>query len=211
MPESFFSLFSLQSVSIGRRSSGFYIIAVLMILSILFAFALFTIFKAKIYQNAINTKKLILMLERKDSAWKYTDICKRATNTYFAVQKILSSANVSYMSDYITNEFSEEFKGKLLISSAGLKSSSKYKLKEIKPISVYDDTDDTLDHVWFYVNGKSTNYSVDSILDTQLPGNDNKIVYSGEYWQFVRGECGWMLNKIISVNEVDDIRTLSKL
>ncbi len=185
--------------------------AIYVVLAILTALLLFTIFKIKLSINAINTKKLILMLERKDSAWKYTNICKRANNTYFAVHKMLLTGNISCISEYITEDFCEVFKEKLLLSSAKRNPSAKIKLKEIKPVVVHDDTDDNLDCVWFYINGNSTNYNIDDMLNELLPQNSKDIVYSGEYWQFVRRAQVWMLNKILSVNEVENLNSLEKL
>ncbi len=203
--------FGFQVVLMSTSQVEMLVTAIYVVLAILTALILFVIYKLKLSKNAINTKILVLMLERKDGAWKYKNLCKRAKDVYFAVHKMLLSRNVSFISEYITEDFCDEFKEKLLVSTASRNASAKIKLKEIMPVAVYDDMDDKLDYVWFYINGNSTNYNIDDMLSDMLPKNSNKIVYIGEYWQFVRSECGWMLNKIMSVNEVDDIRNLPKL
>lgn len=178
---------------------------ILIVLAALSALAAFAVFRIKLSRQARNTKKLISMLERKDSAWKYQTICEQARNTYFAVHKILVSADMSCASEYMSEKFFTEFREKLSLPKMNNNASDIIRLKEIVPVAVHDDTDDRFDCVWFYINGNSTNCSIDTVINEQLTKKSRETAESGEYWQFVRGGKGWMLNKILQANEKDKI------
>lgn len=78
------------------------------------------------------------------------------------------------------------------------------KLLKALPVAVYDDADNTRDHVWFYIHGKMVDY----IIDTQTGAKRSGSTTPGrfvEYWQFIRKEDRWVLHKILQKDESDQI------
>ncbi|MBQ8474244.1 MAG: TIM44-like domain-containing protein [Clostridia bacterium] len=196
--------FVCYSIAAGKSEFSLFSI-VIVALAALSAFIAFVVFRYKLSKKARNAKKLISMLERKDDSFKYETLNKTVREAYFMVQKSLASGDLSYLSEYVSEDFANEFKEKLLFARTNADNYGKYKLKEIVPVVVNNDSDDSRDHIWFYVNGNSTNYDVDVIIDNQFGSNNKGAKMPGEYWQFVRGHKGWVLNKILLSNEYDNL------
>ena len=79
------------------------------------------------------------------------------------------------------------------------------RLIDVQPVSVYDNEDDALDHIWFYIEGSMIDYTVDTLTNAKISGNVFPESFV-EYWQFTREpNRRWVLNKILQKEEAEQI------
>ena len=165
------------------------------------------IFRFKLSKSARNSRKLMRMLDNTDSAWKYKNILPQVKETFFAVQRAWASLDMEGAKDYISEEIYDNFQTKLNWMKYRKQQNilENIRLIEIVPVSVYDNQDDSLDHVWFFIKGRMIDYIIDTESGEKISGNDlpEKFV---EYWKFTRKENGkWVLDKILQEDEKDKI------
>ena len=165
------------------------------------------VFRLRLSRYARNTKKLMSLLQKKDSAWKYKYIQRQVRATYFAVQKAWSHLDMQpakqYMSDSLYNTFQTQLNWMKVKNQRNVLKN--VRLREAVPVSVYDDRDDSLDHVWFYIKGRMIDYTVDTQTNQKLEGVSVPESFC-EYWQFIRTEENrWVLNQILQEDEADQI------
>ncbi|MBQ8575263.1 MAG: Tim44 domain-containing protein [Clostridia bacterium] len=194
----------------GGYGTGYRTVLDDIIFGILFIFSLFgtaIIFRFKLSKYAINTKRLLNLLQTQDSAWKYKDIQKQVRETYFIVQKSWTALDMKPAQDYMSDALYEKFCTKLdwMKYREERNVLKRIKLYEAVPVSVYDDNDDSRDYVWFYISGSMVDYMIDTTTNLKISGTTVPEVF-GEYWQFVRKNNGrWVLNKILQKDESDQI------
>lgn len=165
------------------------------------------IFRFKLSKYAVNTKRLLNLLEKQDSVWKYKNIQKQVKETYFAVQKAWGCLDMTPAKEYMSDDLYEKFCTKIdwMIYRNEKNVLKRIKLIEAVPVSVYDDDDDNFDYVWFYISGSMIDYVIDTTTNLKKSGNTAPAIF-GEYWQFVRKNNGrWVLNKILQKDESDQI------
>lgn len=177
---------------------------------ILFVFAAFgtsIIFGIKLSKSARSSKKLMKMLQNKDGAWKYKNIYDQVKKTYYIVQKCWTNMDMLPAKSYMSEELYQNFNTKLNWMDY---KNQRNVLKMIRlidaiPVSVYDNDDDKLDHVWFYIEGSMIDYTVDKFTNAIISGKVYPERFE-EYWQFTReSDRRWVLNKILQKHEEDQI------
>lgn len=174
---------------------------------ILFSSGAAIIFRFKLSKYARNTKKLMSLLETKDNAWKYKDIQKQVNDTFYIVQKAWTGLDMQPAQNYMSEELYESFNTKISWMSFRNQRNvlKNIKLLEAVPVSVYDNDDDSLDYVWFYIKGRMVDYMIDTQTNLKISGKTSAESF-GEYWQFIRTADGrWVLNKILQKDEADQI------
>lgn len=165
------------------------------------------IFRFKLFKYSKNTKKLMSMLEKKDSAWKYKKIQKQVHDAYFLIQKSWSNMDMTPAKRVMSEDLYESFQTKLNWMSFKNQKNvlQKIKLIEAVPVSLYDDENNTYDHVWFYITGSMVDYIIDTTTNMKINGKTSSKKFS-EYWQFTRKDNGiWVLNKILQKDEAYQI------
>lgn len=178
--------------------------------AIFFASALFgsvIIYRFRISKYARNTRKLMNMLQKKDSAWKYKQIQKQVKVIYYALQNAWSETDLVPVKHYLSDELFESYQTKLSWMKYRKQRNvlKNIKLIEAVPVSVYDSDDDTKDYVWFYIKGRMVDYIIDTQTNLKVSGSTVPESFV-EYWQFIRSENGkWILNKILQKDEANEI------
>lgn len=165
------------------------------------------IYRFRLSKYARNTKKLLAMLERRDSAWKYKNIQRQVKTAYFAVQKAWTAMDLSISKAYMSAELMDNFHTKLSWMQYQRRKNvlKKVKLSEAIPVALNDDPDDSKDYVWFYIKGRMVDYTIDTDTGAVVDGSTMADSFE-EYWQFTRvGGGGWVLNKILQKDEADQI------
>lgn len=165
------------------------------------------ILRARLSHSARNSRKLMKMLENKDSAWKYKDIQKRVRKAYFIIQNCWSEGDMHHARAYMSETLYEEFQGKLAVMKRDNERNvlEKIKLKDAMPVFVYDSQVDFQDMVWFRIKGSMVDYKINTEIQQELYGETYKGTFI-EYWQFLRNEQGeWVLNRILQEDEVGNI------
>lgn len=165
------------------------------------------VFRFKLSKSARNSRKLMKMLDNKDSAWKYKNILSQVRKTYFSVQNAWNSLNLDDAKEHMSDELYKNFRTKLDWMKYRKQQNvlKNIRLLEVVPVSVYDSEDDSLDYIWFYIKGRMIDYIIDTESQEKISGNDlpEKFV---EYWKFTRKENGqWVLDKILQENEKEQI------
>lgn len=164
-------------------------------------------FRLRLSRSARNTKRLMALLEKKDSAWKYKHLQHRVRVSYFAIQKAWSRLDMQpsrqYLSESLYNTFQTQLNWMKVKNQQNIL--KHVRLREAIPVAVHDDPDDSLDHVWFYIKGRMIDYTVDTQTGQRLEGNPFPESFC-EYWQFVRVEGNlWVLNQILQEDQAQEI------
>ncbi|MBQ8828414.1 MAG: Tim44 domain-containing protein [Clostridia bacterium] len=165
------------------------------------------VFRLKLFKYSRNSKKIIKMLQTKDSAWKYKNIEKQVHDAYFIIQNSWTNMDMQPAQGYMSEELYERFKTKLSWMECRKQKNvlKKIRLIEVTPVSVYDDENDKMDYVWFYIKGSMIDYMIDTETNLKISGNTSAESFE-EYWQFVRNsESSWVLNKILQKDESGEI------
>lgn len=171
------------------------------------AFGTSIMFGIKLSRSARNSKKLMKMLQNKDGAWIYKDVEKQVKQTYHIVQKCWTNMDMSPAKAYMSEELYESFNTKLnWMAYKNQRNVLKMiRLIDAQPVSVYDNKDDSLDHIWFYIEGSMIDYTVDTLTNAKISGNIYPESFV-EYWQFTReSNRRWVLNKILQKDQEDQI------
>lgn len=167
----------------------------------------FILFRLKLSKSEINSRKLMKMLDNKDSAWKDKNILPQIKETYFSVQNAWTSLDMSTAKEYMSEELYRNFQTKLDWMKYRKQQNilKNIKLTESIPVSVHDDADDSSDYIWFYIKGRMVDYIINT--ETQEITDGNTLPQSFvEYWKFVRRPNGrWVLDKILQEDEKDEI------
>lgn len=161
----------------------------------------------KLFKYGRNTKKLMKMLEKKDSAWKYKNLQKRVRNAYFLIQKSWTAMDMTPAEGVMSKSLFDEFQTKLAWMEYRRQRNvlKRIRLSEAVPVSVYDDENNELDYVWFYIKGSMADYIINTETNETVSGSTSSEGFA-EYWQFTRNSKGdWVLNKILQEDEADKI------
>lgn len=161
----------------------------------------------KVLRSAINSKRYLKLLSKKDVSWKYKNIEKQAITTFYSVQDSWTNMNMEPSKEYMSKELYESFVIKLNFMEANNKRNvlKMINLIDIKPISIYDDEDDTKDFVWFYIKGFMIDYTINTETKEKIDGTEFPTSFV-EFWEFTRkGKDKWVLSKIKQKDEADTI------
>ncbi len=150
--------------------------------------------------------KAMRKLVKKDSAWKYKNILKTVKNAFYYIQKAWTDMNLPSASNYLSSDLYSKFQTELNWMEYTKEKNilKKIKLLDALPVYVYDDPDNSKDYIWFYIKGKMVDYTINTETNQILSGNKIPASFV-EYWQFIRKENTWVLNKILQEDENDQI------
>lgn len=164
------------------------------------------VFYIKMTKYSRKSKKLMKQMKQSDNAWKYKDISRTVTDCYFAVQTAWADMDMTPASQYMSEELFDSFQIKL--------NWMKYRkekniLKDIRliqalPVAVHDDSDNSRDFIWFYIKGRMVDYTIDTETQLKVGGKTSPASFV-EFWQFIRKDDNWVLNKILQKNESEQI------
>ena len=164
------------------------------------------VFYIQLTKRSRRSKKLMKKMMESDSAWKFKDISKTVSDGFYAIQKAWTEMDMSPAAKYMSDELYESFQTQL--NWMGYKKQKnvleKISLLDALPVAVHDDADNSRDFVWFYIKGRMVDYTVDTDSQMKISGKTTPSSFV-EYWQFVRREDNWVLNKILQKNESGQI------
>lgn len=152
----------------------------------------YIVYERKLSKSARASKRIMNMLDQKDSAWKFKNIMPRFKQIFNIVKNAWSQADLSAAQEYTTYQMSEKLKTQLAWSDIRHQSHSlkHIKLLDARPVGVFDSHDDACDHIWFYVE-----WSAFENVDKY----NNSMVYKKhkEFWQLMRCRETWVLSDIV--------------
>lgn len=173
---------------------------------IIFAYLSVIVFRYKLSRRARKARKIIKAITKGDSSWKFKNVISNVDQGFCVIQNAWAERDMSLASEFVTEQFSQSLQTQL--------NWMKYKnqkniLKKIKllsalPVAVHDDPNDENDHIWFYIKGKMIDYVIDTETMKKLSGSTSPAKFE-EYWQYVRKDDKWLLNKILQIDEEDQI------
>ncbi len=166
------------------------------------------VFRFRLSRYARNTRRLLKLLQKKDSAWKYKHIQSRVKEAFYAIQRAWTASDMQPARQYLSASLFDSFQTKLSwMEIRGQRNVlERIRLIEAIPVALHDDEDDRQDFVWFYIKGRMVDYTVDTETDEVLDGSTMTSSFA-EYWQFTRtSENRWVLNQILQEDEGDSIR-----
>lgn len=176
---------------------------------IMMPFVLFSssiVFYVKLTKRSRKAKKLMKQMMQSDNAWKYKDISSTVKDSFIAIQVAWANMDMTSASQYISDELYDSFQTKLNWMSYRNEKNilENIQLIQALPVAVHDDSDNSRDYIWFYIKGKMIDYIIDTNTQLKVSGNTSSTSFV-EYWQFIRKEDKWVLNKILQKNESDQI------
>ncbi len=160
----------------------------------------YIIYEQKLSKSARASKKIMNMLDQKDSAWKFKNIMPRFKRVFFAVKNAWSQYNLDAANQFVTEAMSEKLKTQQAWAEMRQQSCElKYvKLLDARPVGVFDSYDDACDHIWFYIEWSALEN--DSMYDTSKTLKKHK-----EFWQLMRCGENWKLSDIIDKESGDNL------
>ena len=190
---------SSQSNPISKLISYFFITITILGSCIVFYF--------KVLKSAINSKRYLRILGKKEISWKYKSIERQAIETYYSVQESWTKMDMTDSKKYMSEDLYDSFIVKLNFMEMNNKRNvlKKIKLRDIKPVSIYDDENDDKDYVWFYIKGSMIDYIINTETNEVLEGKTYPTSFI-EFWKFTRkGKDKWILTKIKQQEEANTI------
>lgn len=189
-----------------RRREGSLLVDILILI-----FAPFLLFGSAIFfwwqttKRARKAKKLMKQMAESDNAWLFADMKAVVKEGFYAIQNAWAGLDMTPAAPYMSAALQEEFQTKLnWMKYRGERNVLQdIQLKKALPVAVYDDADNTKDQVWFYIKGKMIDYTVNE-AGVKISGSQSPSCFV-EYWQFVRRDDRWVLNKILQKNQSGQI------
>ena len=194
--------------STGRGSSDPISTVIGFVLFLLAGSAAAIVFRFRLSRYARNTKRLLRLLQKKDSAWKYKHMQSRVKEAFYAIQRAWTASDMQPARQYLSATLFDSFQTKLSwMKIRGQRNVlERIRLVEAIPVALHDDEDDRQDFVWFYIKGRMVDYTLDLETDEVLDGSTMTSSFA-EYWQFTRtAENRWVLDQILQEDEGDSIR-----
>lgn len=163
-------------------------------------------FYFKLSKRSRKSKKLIKQIQSSDNAWKFKNIQKTVEESFYAIQNAWTNLDMTDATKYLSDELLESFNIKLNWMKHRKEKNILKNITLLKtlPVSVYDDSDNSRDHIWFYIKGKMVDYTINTETMTKTDGSKSATSFV-EYWQYIRKDDRWVLNKILQKNEEDKI------
>ena len=161
----------------------------------------------RVLRSAINSKRYLKLLGKKDVSWNYKNIEKQVIATFYSVQESWTNMDMEPSKENMSKKLYDSFVIKLNHMEVCNKRNvlKKIKLIDIKPVSIYDDEDDEKDYVWFYIKGSMADYTINTETNEKIEGTEYPTRFV-EFWEFTRkGKDKWVLNKIKQKDEADSI------
>lgn len=196
---------SHHSSSTGRRATMLETLAGFILMPIMFFFSSI-VFYIQLTKRARKAKKLMRQMMQGDNAWKYKEISADVTDGYIAIQEAWAHMDMTPAAKYMSAELFDKFQTQLNWTKYKNQKHVMENIQLVKalPVSVHDDKDDSRDYVWFYIKGRMVDYTIDTTTQLIVQGSSSPSSFV-EYWQFVRKDGRWVLNKILQENEADQI------
>ena len=169
-------------------------------------FASSIVFYIKLSKRSRKAKRLMKQMMQGDNAWKYKEVSTDVEDAYTSIQGAWANMDMTPAKRYMSDELFDEFQTQLNWTKY---KNQKHVMENIQllkalPVAVHDDRDNSRDYVWFYIKGKMIDYTIDTNTQLVVEGNTMPASFV-EYWQFVRKDGRWVLNKILQKDEESQI------
>lgn len=160
----------------------------------------YIIYECKLSQSARASRKIMKMLDQKDSAWKFKNIMSRFKEIFNALKNAQIKSNFDLVTQYTTDDMLEKLKLQQTWAQQlqKIRTPSYIKLLDARPVAVFDSYDDACDHIWFYVEWSAFEQSGEYSTTKQLN------TYKG-FWQLKRCCDVWRLSDIIDKEKGDEL------
>ena len=161
----------------------------------------------KVLRSSVNSKKYMRMLDDKDITWNYKMVERQVIDAYYTIQEAWSEGNMKKAKKHMAKDLYENFQTKLDWMEVNNRKNilKKIKLLNVKPVSIYDDEDDSKDLIWFYIKGKMIDYTINTETTEIIEGKTYSTAFI-EFWKFTRTKNNtWVLSKILQKEEANKI------
>lgn len=149
----------------------------------------------KLRSKFAKNKAAMAAAAQTDSAWSQEAIEQQVRNVFATFQADWSSGNSEHIASYVT----PRYKAHIDLMLACLQQLGRTNLVENPTITefgiidVADDTDNTKDRFTAVIEWKANDRAIVAATNEQLWQNNLSVI---EYWHFVRGQNGWLLDGI---------------
>lgn len=160
----------------------------------------YIVYEQKLSKSARASKRIMNMLDQKDSVWKFKNIMPRFKQIFTAVKNAWSQYDLDAANQFVTEAMSEKLKMQQAWADVRQQSCElKYtKLLDARPVGVFDSHDDACDHIWFYVEWSA-------LENDSKYGTSKTLKKYKEFWQLMRCGQNWKLSDIIDKESGDKL------
>ena len=160
----------------------------------------YIVYEQKLSKSARASKRIMNMLDQKDSVWKFKNIMPRFKQIFTAVKNAWSQYDLDAANQFVTETMSEKLKMQQAWADMRQQSCElKYiKLLDARPVGVFDSHDDACDHIWFYVEWSA-------LENDSKYGTSKTLKKYKEFWQLMRCGQNWKLSDIIDKESGDNL------
>ena len=164
------------------------------------------IFYIQLTKRSRKAKRLMKQMMQSDSAWKFKEISADVADAYMAIHEAWANMDMTPAKRYMSDELFDNFQTQLNWTKYKNKKHVMENIQLLKslPVAVHDDRDNSRDYVWFYIKGKMVDYTIDTNTQLVVEGKTAPSSFV-EYWQFIRKDGRWVLNKILQKDEENQI------
>lgn len=155
----------------------------------------------------INNRKARTVLRRlrnEGYQWNYNEIEKRVEVIFFKVQEAWTNNDMSIAREFVSDKIYELYNSKLQWMRINNKRNvlDKIRLLESKPVGVVSFINEENDFIWFYVRASLIDYTMNEMNGQVVEGKTTRTRFD-EYWKFIWGENGWVLDEILQTDEIE--------
>lgn len=160
----------------------------------------YIIYERKLSKSARASKKIMKMLDQKDSIWKFKNIMPRFKQIFNIIKAAKIQNNFNLAKPYATDEIINKLKMQQIWAERLNKycSISRIKLLDARPVAVFDCDDDNCDHIWFYIEWSA-------LESTGKYGSSKTLNEYKEFWQLNRCNDEWILSDILDKETGDKL------
>lgn len=164
------------------------------------------IFYIQLTKRSRKAKQLMKQMMQSDNAWKFKEVSADVADAYMAIQAAWANMDMTPAKRYMSDELFDSFQTQLNWTKYKNKKHVMENIQLLKslPVAVHDDRDNSRDYVWFYIKGKMVDYTIDTNTQLIVEGKTTPSSFV-EYWQFIRKDGRWVLNKILQKDEENKI------
>ena len=164
------------------------------------------LFVIKLKRSKRNSKLLLSKLEKEDPIWNAKALDNHVRNSFYKIQKAWSDDKIHLVKHLLSDTLYADFQKKLELNRKDNVQNvlSKIQLLDAYPMSVQDRIGEENDCVWYYIEAKMLDLTID--LSTRRVLSDirtpQKFV---EYWRFCKKDKSWVLDRISQQQEFESL------
>lgn len=193
-----------RRTSSGSRGSGNIVFLVQAAVIFLASSGGVYLLRARAIRSSLVSKEMMREIESLEGGWNYHLVQSQVKEAYYAIQDCWGEMNADLAGEYLSEGLREEFQMKLDWMRLRKEEPVQRHVKLIcaYPVSVHDEFGEEHDYIWYYIEGRMTDYTIHSETREIIKGTTKSERFV-EYWKFVKRNRRWVLDQILQKDDVE--------